>query len=116
MKRILFLIVVMSVISTSFANAYTGCRQLRDEYSWLAFEDYGVNVGDKSIWLKLSCTSDCWNLMVGGDYSGNATQCGTTNPDTGYDNWSYSGCGSSPKFIQGDTNDAINAVLQDCQR
>lgn len=102
MKIILLLqIFVISLLSGN-VFAYSGCREIYQEYDTKIWEKYNIDIGNgNDIYFVLRCSSDCYSLSMGGDRHGSATLCGTKKAEG---SWSYNACGEGTKSASYGTN------------
>lgn len=80
------------------------------------FEKYGITVGNgKNVWIKVHSIDNytkCYELLVGGDYTGNASNCS----DNINGEWSYYACGKSKRIAKGKPIEIANKIFKECSK
>ena len=101
----MFSIILILAIAISYSNA---------KYRTSILKKYNIDVGNgKTIWLTVDLIDNygkCFNLAIGGDYYGSASNCSADI--NGY--WAYTGCGSSQRSTNGGVSDIATKILQEC--
>lgn len=114
MKIFLLLQLILLSIYSANAFAYNGCREIYKEYDTEIFSKYNLSIGNgRDVYLVLRCTSDCYQLSMGGDKHGSATLCGTKKPEG---SWRYNACGASAETASygSSTSDVFGLMMSQC--